>query len=163
MLKRLQVAEEDLNAARDLIQQLTSTVSQKEKEIETEIAELKTQHEKELSRLGQENYVLQSKVVYHLASHYYTAGEILLRKMKLMLFYIIIESLRLEETSKIIKSNRQPNTTMPTKPCPEVPVSTRFLNISRDGDSTTSLGSLFQCLTILSVKKFFLVSNLNLP
>jgi len=27
----------------------------------------------------------------------------------------------LEKTSKIIKSNRQPNTTMPTKPCPEVP------------------------------------------
>jgi len=28
----------------------------------------------------------------------------------------IIESLRLEKTSKVIKSNRQPNTTMPTKP-----------------------------------------------
>ena len=38
---------------------------------------------------------------------------------------------------------------MPTKPCPEVPWSTCFLNISRDGDSTTSLGSLFQCLTTL--------------
>nr|XP_009482317.1 PREDICTED: centrosomal protein of 162 kDa [Pelecanus crispus] len=62
LLKRVQIAEEDLNAARDLIQQLTSTVSQKEKEIETKIVELKTQHEKELSRLGQENYVLQSKL-----------------------------------------------------------------------------------------------------
>ncbi|KFP98383.1 hypothetical protein N330_03458, partial [Leptosomus discolor] len=62
LLKRVQVAEEDLKAARDLIQQLTSTVSQKEKEIETKIVELKTQHEKELSRLGQENYVLQSKL-----------------------------------------------------------------------------------------------------
>ncbi|XP_037246904.1 centrosomal protein of 162 kDa isoform X2 [Falco rusticolus] len=62
LLKRVQVAEEDLNAARDLIQQLTSTVSQKEKEIETKMGELKTQHEKELSRLGQENYVLQSKL-----------------------------------------------------------------------------------------------------
>ena len=41
--------------------------------------------------------------------------------------------------------------------------STRFLNTSRDGDSTTALGSLFQCLTTLSVKKFFLISNLNLP
>ncbi|KAK4824542.1 LOW QUALITY PROTEIN: hypothetical protein QYF61_016146, partial [Mycteria americana] len=40
--------------------------------------------------------------------------------------------------------------------------STRFLNSFRDGDSTTSLGSLFQCLTTLSVKKFFLISNLNL-
>jgi len=27
----------------------------------------------------------------------------------------------LEKTSKIIKSNHQPNTTMPAKPCPEVP------------------------------------------
>ncbi|KAK4823315.1 hypothetical protein QYF61_000917 [Mycteria americana] len=33
----------------------------------------------------------------------------------------------------------------------------------RDGDSTTSLGSLFQCLTTVSVKEFFLISNLNLP
>jgi len=32
---------------------------------------------------------------------------------------------------------------------------THLLNTSRDGDSTTSLGSL-------SVKKFFLISNLNL-
>ncbi|NXV14588.1 CE162 protein, partial [Cepphus grylle] len=62
LLKRVQVAEEDLNTAQDLIQQLTSTVSQKEKEIGTKIAELKTQHEKELSRLGQENFVLQSKL-----------------------------------------------------------------------------------------------------
>jgi len=33
----------------------------------------------------------------------------------------IIESLRLEETSKVIKSNHLTNTTMPAKPCPEVP------------------------------------------
>ncbi|XP_009874715.1 PREDICTED: centrosomal protein of 162 kDa [Apaloderma vittatum] len=62
LLKRVHVAEEDLSAARDLIQQLTSTVSQKEKEIEAKTVELKIQHEKELSRLGQENYVLQSKL-----------------------------------------------------------------------------------------------------
>ncbi|PKK33150.1 centrosomal protein 162kDa [Columba livia] len=62
LLKRVQVAEDDLNTARELIQQLTSTVSEKEKEIETKMVELKTQHEKELSRLGQENYVLQSKL-----------------------------------------------------------------------------------------------------
>ena len=74
----------------------------------------------------------------------------------------IVESLRLEKTSKIIKSNHQPNTTMPTKPCPEVPYLNVFFNTSRDGDATTSLGSLFQCFTSLSVKKFFLISNLNL-
>jgi len=33
----------------------------------------------------------------------------------------IIESLKSEKTSKTMKSNRQPITTMPAKPCPEVP------------------------------------------
>ncbi|KAK4822662.1 hypothetical protein QYF61_019029 [Mycteria americana] len=32
-----------------------------------------------------------------------------------------------------------------------------------DGESTTSLGSLFQCLTTLLVKPFFLISSLNFP
>ncbi|NXF19538.1 CE162 protein, partial [Rhodinocichla rosea] len=62
LLKRLQTAEEDLNRAQDLIQQLASKLSQKEKEMEAKVVELKSQHEKELSRLGQENYVLQSKL-----------------------------------------------------------------------------------------------------
>ncbi|NXT72352.1 CE162 protein, partial [Chaetops frenatus] len=62
LLKRVQAAEEDLSAARRLIEQLASKLSQKEKELEAEVVELKTQHEKELSHLGQENYVLQSKV-----------------------------------------------------------------------------------------------------
>ena len=35
--------------------------------------------------------------------------------------YGIIESLRLEKTSKIIKPNCQPTTTAPTRPCPVVP------------------------------------------
>ena len=38
-----------------------------------------------------------------------------------MVVYRTIESLRLEKTSKIIKSNHPPNTLMPAKPCPEVP------------------------------------------
>jgi len=33
----------------------------------------------------------------------------------------IIAALRVEKTSKIIKPNRQPNTTMPAKPCPQMP------------------------------------------
>jgi len=37
------------------------------------------------------------------------------------------------------------------------------LNASRDGDTTIYLGSLFQCLTTLSDKKLFPVSNLNFP
>ena len=47
-----------------------------------------------------------------------------------------------------------------------MPLSTtskQFLNTSRDGDSTTSPGSPFQCLTTLSAKKCFLISNLNFP
>ncbi|OXB61226.1 hypothetical protein ASZ78_003789 [Callipepla squamata] len=65
LLRRAQAAEEDLNSARDVIQQLTSTVSEKEKEMEAKIVELKTHYEKQLSQFGQENYVLQSKVLYH--------------------------------------------------------------------------------------------------
>jgi len=71
-----------------------------------------------------------------------------------------MESLRLEKTSEIIKSNRHPITTMPDKPCSQVPHPHGFLNPSRDGDSSTALGSLVQRLTTLSVKKFFLISNL---
>jgi len=41
--------------------------------------------------------------------------------IKPKLIWRIIESLRLEKISKIIKSNQQPNTTMPTQPYPEVP------------------------------------------
>lgn len=41
--------------------------------------------------------------------------------------------------------------------------SNHLLNTSRDGDSTTSLGSLLQCFTALSVKKFFLTSSRNFP
>jgi len=38
--------------------------------------------------------------------------------------------------------------------------STHLFNTCRDGDSTTSLGSPFQFLTILSVKKLLPISNL---
>lgn len=40
---------------------------------------------------------------------------------------------------------------------------TGTLNTSRASDSTTSLGHLFQYLTTLSMKKFFLMFNKNLP
>ena len=69
----------------------------------------------------------------------------------------LTESLKVERASKIIRSNCHPNTPMSPNA-----TSTRVLNPSRDGDSTTALGSLCQCLTTLSVKKFFLVSNPNL-
>ncbi|NXG41817.1 CE162 protein, partial [Psilopogon haemacephalus] len=62
LLKRLQVAEEELSTANELIEQLTSRAAQQEKEMEAKMVELKTEHGKELSRLGQENYILQSKL-----------------------------------------------------------------------------------------------------
>jgi len=37
------------------------------------------------------------------------------------------------------------------------------LSTSREGESTTSLGNLFQSLTTLTVKNTFLSSSLNLP
>ena len=37
------------------------------------------------------------------------------------------------------------------------------LNTSREGAATASLGNLCQCFTTLTVKNFFLISNLNLP
>jgi len=37
------------------------------------------------------------------------------------------------------------------------------LNTAREGAATAPLGNLFQCLTTLMVKNFFLISNLNLP
>lgn len=48
---------------------------------------------------------------------------------------------------------------LPSPPCPQVP---HPLSPSRDGNSTTALGRLFQFLTILPVIFFFLISNLNL-
>ena len=40
-------------------------------------------------------------------------------------------------------------------------LSRRVLNISREGDSTTPLGSLFQCSITLRGKKFFLIFSWN--
>lgn len=40
---------------------------------------------------------------------------------------------------------------------------TYLSNASRDGDCSTSLGCLFQCLTTFSVKKVFVIYNLNMP
>lgn len=78
--------------------------------------------------------------------------------------HTITDSLSLEKTSKIRKFNHQSSTTsmFTTKPCPQCHIHRFFFNTSRDGDSTTALGSLFQCLTTLSKKKFFLIANLNI-
>ena len=75
---------------------------------------------------------------------------------------LIIKSLRLEKTSKIIKSNCQPSTTMPAKPYLKCHIYTFFEHLQGWGLNHPP-GNLFQCLTTLSVKVFFLMSSLNLP
>lgn len=74
-----------------------------------------------------------------------------------MLKYKVTESTRLEKIIKIIKSDHQFITTTSKSTS-----SALSLNALRDVDSTTSLSSLFQCLTNLGEKKFLLISNLNL-
>ena len=63
--------------------------------------------------------------------------------------YRITGSLRLEKTSKIFQSNLPPKTNIAYRIMSSNVISLRFLNTSRDGDSTISLGSLFQCLITL--------------
>uniref|UniRef100_A0A8D2JBT7 Centrosomal protein of 162 kDa n=1 Tax=Varanus komodoensis TaxID=61221 RepID=A0A8D2JBT7_VARKO len=62
LLKRVQEAEEKLNAANDLVQHLKATSLQKEKEMETKILEMKMQQNKELFQLNQENYALRTQL-----------------------------------------------------------------------------------------------------
>lgn len=75
----------------------------------------------------------------------------------------IIGAFTLEKTFKIIESYRKPNAAKSTtKLCPKGHVYTYF-DTSRVGDSTNSLGSLFQCMITLSVKNLFLTPNLKFP
>ncbi|XP_005377754.1 PREDICTED: centrosomal protein of 162 kDa isoform X2 [Chinchilla lanigera] len=62
MLKRVQEAEEKWRGSEALIEQIKVTFSEKEKELENKLEELKQQQEKELFKLSQENYILQTKL-----------------------------------------------------------------------------------------------------
>jgi len=74
-----------------------------------------------------------------------------------------IESPRLEKTSRTSNSNHPLITNISHKTMFLSTTSKHFSSTSRDGDSTASLDSLFQHLTTLLEKKYFLTSNLNLP
>lgn len=74
----------------------------------------------------------------------------------------LFKSFRLEQTSKIIRSDHQPMPTMPlilslsaTPP--------QLWNTSRDGDFPTSLGSLGQCITAFLKNKCFLITKWTSP
>uniref|UniRef100_A0A8C0WTU7 Centrosomal protein of 162 kDa n=1 Tax=Castor canadensis TaxID=51338 RepID=A0A8C0WTU7_CASCN len=62
MLKRVQVAEEKWRGAQALIEQIKVAFTEKEKELENKLEDLKKQQEKELLKLNQENYILQAKL-----------------------------------------------------------------------------------------------------
>ncbi|KAM9666279.1 centrosomal protein of 162 kDa [Trichechus inunguis] len=62
MFKRVQEAEEKWRGAQALIEQIKVTFSDKERELEKKMEELKRQQEKELFRLNQDNYILQAKL-----------------------------------------------------------------------------------------------------
>ncbi|XP_057595173.1 centrosomal protein of 162 kDa isoform X5 [Hippopotamus amphibius kiboko] len=62
MFKRVQEAEEQWRGAQALIEQIKVTFSEKERELENKMEELKRQQEKELFRLNQDNYILQAKL-----------------------------------------------------------------------------------------------------
>lgn len=63
MFKRVQEAEEKWRGAQALIEQIKVTFSEKERELENKMEELKRQQEKELFKLNQDNYILQAKVL----------------------------------------------------------------------------------------------------
>ncbi|XP_047590022.1 centrosomal protein of 162 kDa isoform X2 [Lutra lutra] len=62
MFKRVQEAEEKWRGAEALIEQIKVTFSEKERELENKMEELKRQQEKELFKLNQDNYILQAKL-----------------------------------------------------------------------------------------------------
>ncbi|XP_070415254.1 centrosomal protein of 162 kDa isoform X4 [Equus przewalskii] len=62
MFKRVQEAEEKWRGAQALIEQIKVTFSEKERELEDKMEELKRQQEKELFKLSQDNYILQAKL-----------------------------------------------------------------------------------------------------
>ncbi|XP_044931803.1 centrosomal protein of 162 kDa isoform X2 [Mustela putorius furo] len=62
MFKRVQEAEEKWRGAQALIEQIKVTFSEKERELENKMEELKRQQERELFKLNQDNYILQAKL-----------------------------------------------------------------------------------------------------
>ncbi|XP_074166482.1 centrosomal protein of 162 kDa isoform X3 [Sminthopsis crassicaudata] len=61
-LKKVQEAEEKWSGAQTVIEQIKATFSEKEKELENKMEEIKKKQEKELFRVNQDNYILQAKL-----------------------------------------------------------------------------------------------------
>ncbi|XP_053458576.1 centrosomal protein of 162 kDa isoform X2 [Nycticebus coucang] len=62
LIRRVQEAEERWRGAQALIEQIKVTFSEKEKVLESKLEELQRQQERELFKLNQDNYLLQTKL-----------------------------------------------------------------------------------------------------
>lgn len=82
------------------------------------------------------------------------------RSIPLTRNHIIKEALRLEKTSKILKSNPNPPLPGPRNHVPKCHISV-FLEHLQGWRLHHLPGQLFQCIITLSEKKFFLIHNLN--
>ncbi|CAI5785063.1 Hypothetical predicted protein [Podarcis lilfordi] len=69
--------------------------------------------------------------------------------------------IELEETTRAIESNPLPSRKH-HQSTPDIWLSSLCLKTSKEGDSTTLLGSKFHCQTALTVRKFFLMFRWNL-
>lgn len=77
--------------AHDLIQNLKAASLQKEKEMETKILEMKMQQDKDLFQLNQENYILQTRVLYLVISFpcsIFLKKQLLIQFTKNSIYYI---------------------------------------------------------------------------
>ncbi|XP_004462680.2 centrosomal protein of 162 kDa isoform X2 [Dasypus novemcinctus] len=101
MFKRVQDAEEKWRGAQALIEQIKVTFSEKEKELENKMEELKRQQEKELFKLNQDNYILQTKL---------TNFEEMSKKQRLLHFGEITDPVTEEKLKQIQKEIQEQET-----------------------------------------------------
>lgn len=94
-----------------------------------------------------------------LSQSFISVREICIRDLRP--YHISMESLRLENTHKVIKSDHH----LPSPPLSHAVKCyiMHHLNTSRNEDSTNSQGSLFQYLANISMKQLILTTDLQLP
>lgn len=97
-----------------------------------------------------QNYISRYCTRSH--SKFYTIMSGVILELQAKLSKAFTESFSLEKTSKT-DSSLWP---LWSRPLHSMPYPVVFLSMSRDGNSSITLGSLSRCLTTLSVEKFFL-------
>ena len=87
-----------------------------------------------------------------------TSAESLQKRVNLLLRITECSGLEGTSVSHLVQPSCRNKVTYSRQ---QTTLSRQVLNISREGDSTTSLGSLFQCSVTLRGKKFFLMFRRN--